>query len=186
MIGPTIRHGPHHGAQQSTRTARPLACTTSRSKVWSVMIIGFESCSFPAPPNSSPHRPHFAWLVASLFSSTRFFAPHLLQTITCIRHLHNVKPQSTTRAQVIVFTSCFLCLSVANNFRAAMLFGGSSRVDVLYVLTAVHRQVPATPAPCLRAHSHAIAGTARPLSQRTSVLLRSGRTVCHCRSMVRL
>src|SRR5215208_172961 len=89
-MGPIIRQGPHHGAQQSTSTGRPLVCNASRSKVWSVMIAGFESCSPVAVDNFSPHRPHFASLVANLLSSTRFFVPHLLQTTTCIRHLSSV------------------------------------------------------------------------------------------------
>src|SRR5215217_1441242 len=65
-MGPIIRQGPHHGAQQSTSTGRPLVCNASRSKVWSVMIAGFESCSPVAVDNFSPHRPHFASLVANL------------------------------------------------------------------------------------------------------------------------
>src|ERR1051325_10375824 len=89
MMGPTIRHGPHHGAQQSTSTGRPPACNTSRSKVWSVIVTGFESCAPPpaAAFSLSPHRPHLASLVASFVSSTRFFAPQLLQATTCITHL---------------------------------------------------------------------------------------------------
>src|SRR5204863_3960397 len=114
----------------------------------------------------------------------------LRSTLAANNYLHKTPPHCrTTKAQNSASDCIHFVLLVplvANNFRAAMLFGGSSRVDVLFVSTAVHRQVPAMPAPYLRAHSHAIAGTARPLSQRTSVLLRSNRTVCHCRSMVRL
>src|SRR6185436_8930112 len=80
-------HGGHHGAQQSTSTGRPVVCSTSRSKLWSVISIGFESCSPAEPASFSPHRPHFASLFASLLSSIRFFAPQWLQTTTCIQHL---------------------------------------------------------------------------------------------------
>src|SRR6185295_15388417 len=85
--GAIILHGPHHGAQQSTRTGRPIVCSTSRSKLWSVIVIGFESCSPAEPASFSPHRPHFASLFASLLSSIRFFVPQWLQTTTCIQHL---------------------------------------------------------------------------------------------------
>src|SRR5216683_1852920 len=87
MMGPTMRHGPHQGAQQSTRTGRPFDCNTSRWNVASVTTTGLVSCPllalFPGS-NVAPHRPHFASLEANRCSSTRFFVPHLLQTTTCI------------------------------------------------------------------------------------------------------
>jgi hypothetical protein len=47
--GPTIRHGPHHGAQKSTRTGTSLL-TTSSSKFASVPAIA----SLMAPSLTSP------------------------------------------------------------------------------------------------------------------------------------
>src|SRR5690349_6985585 len=82
-----MRHGPHHGAQQSTSTGCPFVCTTSRSKVASVTTNGVECSPAVVAASFSPQRPHFASLVVSLLSSTRFFAPHLLQTTTCITRL---------------------------------------------------------------------------------------------------
>src|SRR6266436_6262234 len=39
MIGPSIRHGPHHGAQQSNRTT-PELFRISCAKFWSVTTTG--------------------------------------------------------------------------------------------------------------------------------------------------
>jgi hypothetical protein len=70
------------------------------------MFTGFDSCA-PAA-NFVPHRPHFASPFASLTSSTRFFAPQLLQPTTCITHLFRTQFDQSLVAkfsQISVFTT---------------------------------------------------------------------------------
>src|SRR6185436_17133459 len=97
MIGPTIRQGPHHGAQQSTSTGVLPAPSTSCSKVASVTIKGLLSAWFDAllMSKGAPHFPHFAWPAAARSSSTRFLVSHLLQLITGMLHLLSSKPRIT-------------------------------------------------------------------------------------------
>src|SRR5688572_17093474 len=82
MIGPTIRHGPHQGAQQSSNTV-PLEFRTASANESSPMMIGLPEFS-GAEGNSSgvPHLPHLAILPAALAGSTRFFVLQFLQTTT--------------------------------------------------------------------------------------------------------
>src|SRR6185295_3678443 len=94
MIGPTMWHGPHHGAQQSSSTGRLLFCTTSCWKLSSVTMTGFVVAAASTPlvrSSGVPHLPHFASCSAAWRGSTRFLVPHLLQaTITIISSLQRL------------------------------------------------------------------------------------------------
>src|SRR5688572_3966721 len=77
-----MRHGPHHGAQQSSSTV-PLEFETISANESSPMTIGLPKSS-AAERNSSGvlHLPHLAIFPAALAGSTRFFVPQFLQTTT--------------------------------------------------------------------------------------------------------
>src|SRR5262245_58956940 len=103
MIGPIMRHGAHHSAQQSNNTGLPVACSTSVVKLASVTSIGL----FPVPllvaavsESFVPQRPHFASFAANRPSSARFLVPHLLQVTICIAHrFHFLKNNPSLQSQ---------------------------------------------------------------------------------------
>jgi hypothetical protein len=78
MTGPIIRHGPHHGAQQSRSTGTGDA-STFNAKSASVTITG-------CPVNNSsvlmdaPHFPHFG-VSPILSEGILFFVPHAVHRI---------------------------------------------------------------------------------------------------------
>jgi hypothetical protein len=74
-MGPTERHGPHQGAQKSTRTGSADP-STSLSKVASVTFTGRLKISFG---KTAPHFPHFG-VSLILDTGTLFFAEHFLHT----------------------------------------------------------------------------------------------------------
>src|SRR6478672_12742317 len=84
MIGPTIRQGPHHGAQASSNTGLSLSSITWW-KLASVTMSGLVSAVVSAILLRSrvvPHLPHLAICSAAWRWSTRFLVPHLLQATT--------------------------------------------------------------------------------------------------------
>ena len=69
-----MRHGPHHGAQQSNRTT-PGVFRISCEKLWSVTVNGLLEPAAGAT-SVAPHFPHLAIRSARVLASTRFLVPH--------------------------------------------------------------------------------------------------------------
>src|SRR5258708_5034427 len=81
MRGAIWRHGPHQAAQQSSSTGRAPASSTFSAKSTSETSSGFAGAG--RPWRDSPHRPHTGWTPGPR-SSTRFFAPQLVQVTIAI------------------------------------------------------------------------------------------------------
>src|SRR6266478_5091667 len=112
MIGPIIRHGPHHGAQQSNRTT-PELFRISCAKFWSVTTTGLAGLAgwAVALVRTLPHFPHFAMRPARELASTRFLVPHLPHVtigieqnlpLGCRKLSNNVLVAKVLRKQLII------------------------------------------------------------------------------------
>src|SRR6267378_6177886 len=104
MIGPIIRHGPHHGAQQSNRTT-PELFRISCAKFWSVTTDGLAGLAgwSVAVVSTLPHFPHFAIRPARELASTRFLVPHFSQVTI------GIQETPFPERHVVVQSLCFSC-----------------------------------------------------------------------------
>src|ERR1044071_3534538 len=77
-MGPIIRHGPHQGAQQSSKTT-PAELTISCEKVVSVTITGWLAVADDTGGRVARHCPHLATRPGRELGSIRFLLPHFSQ-----------------------------------------------------------------------------------------------------------